>query len=239
MFRSCVSRSLVRALLLAVSLVGVASPVRADKVSVLVPAYFYPTWWSGSPWDELNAAAAKIPIEAIMNPGSGPGSRVNPDYQVAVGELQTAGGKVIGYVATGYGSRTDRTPSWPTSRRTSTWYNVDGIFLDEMGNQDGSLDYVALYNAIKALTAGSRGSLHVVGNPGTPFPWVQSYLAAADTLNIFEGPLTNSDPNGASFKLYPTRGPYAELPCPSGSRMSIRPRSRTSFTVSRRIWPRA
>ena len=87
MFRSCVSRSLVRALLLAVSLVGVTSPVHADNVSVLVPAYFYPTWWAGSPWDDLNAAAAKIPIEAIMNPASGPGSDVNSDYLVAVNEL--------------------------------------------------------------------------------------------------------------------------------------------------------
>src|SRR5690349_9098569 len=32
----------------------------AKKVKVLVPAYFYPTWWSGSPWDALNRAAAKI-----------------------------------------------------------------------------------------------------------------------------------------------------------------------------------
>jgi hypothetical protein len=79
---------------------------RAEKVTALVPAYFYPTWWSGSPWDQLNAAAATIPIEAIMNPDSGPGLGPNSDYQYAVTQLQAAGGKVIGYVDTAYGFRT-------------------------------------------------------------------------------------------------------------------------------------
>jgi hypothetical protein len=87
------------------------------------------------------------------------------------------------------------------------WYGVDGIFLDEMGNQLGDLDYVALYAAIKAMGA----DLHVVGNPGIPFAQVEALVPAADTLVIFEGPLQNTDPNGASFLSYPNKGPYTGL----------------------------
>ena len=94
----------------------------------------------------------------------------------------------------------------------SEWYNVDGIFLDEMGNSLGGLDYVAVYDAIKGLAASLGIDLHVVGNPGIPFSQVEAYLAAADTLCIFEGPLTNSDPNGASLqKFYPEQGTLCRI----------------------------
>jgi hypothetical protein len=180
---------------------------RADEVVVLVPAYFYPSYL-GSPWDDLNTAAARIPIEAIMNPDSGPGPGVNSDYVTAVQNLHAAGGTVIGYVATGYGAR-DKAAILNDVSNYVGWYGVDGIFLDEMGNQDGTLDYVALYQSIKALAAGAGINLHVVGNPGEPFS--QSYITAADTLVIFEGPYSNSDPNGASYVDFPNKGPYTGL----------------------------
>jgi hypothetical protein len=186
------------------------SLARADEVVALVPAYFYPTWWSGSPWDRLNAAAARIPIEAIMNPASGPGTEANPDYQVAVGQLHAAGGKVIGYVPTGYGSRAADEILADVSDYVA-WYDVDGIFLDEMGNQSGPLDYVELYASIKDLAEEAGIALHVVGNTGEPFADAEALIAAADTLVIFEGPNVNSDPNGPSFDSYPNKGPYTGL----------------------------
>jgi Spherulation-specific family 4 len=181
--------------------------VRADEVVALVPAYFYPSYL-GSPWDDLNTAAARIPIEAIMNPDSGPGPGVNSDYVTAVQNLQAAGGKVIGYVATGYGARAAGDILSDISNYVD-WYGVDGIFLDEMGNSDGALDYVGLYQSIKALAADAGIELHVVGNPGEPFS--EAFITAADTLVIFEGPYANSDPTGASYEAYPDQGPYAGL----------------------------
>jgi hypothetical protein len=186
------------------------TPARGDEVVALVPAYFYPTWWQGSPWDDLNTAATQIPVEAIMNPASGPGPSANSDYQFAVGQLQAAGGQVIGYIPTGYGAASaDEILADVASYME--WYGVDGVFLDEMGNQNGTLDYAALYAAIKQMAAQAGTDLHVVGNPGSPFG-TQSLLAAADTLVIFEGPFANADPGGPSFKLYPKQGPYAGLP---------------------------
>lgn len=163
-----------------------------ERVKVLVPAYFYPTWWEGSPWDDLNEAATQIPIEAIMNPASGPGLGPNPDYIQAVSDLQEAGGKVIGYVSTGYGSR----PFMEVVQEIQAyllWYDVDGIFLDEMGNQLGALHYETLYCIIKLYQYIVGHTLRVVGNAGIPFPEAQAYLHSADTLVIFEGPLANPE----------------------------------------------
>jgi hypothetical protein len=159
----------------------------APQVKALVPAYFYPTWWVGSPWDDLNQAASQIPIEAIMNPASGPGPAQNPDYVQAVTGLQEAGGKVIGYVSTGFGSRSIRDVI-DEIRAYLIWYDVDGIFLDEMGNQFGSLDYESVYCYIKLCQFLVGHELRVVGNVGTPFAPAQHYLRSADTLVIFEGP---------------------------------------------------
>ncbi|MEW4567022.1 spherulation-specific family 4 protein [Tautonia sp. JC769] len=158
-----------------------------SRVRALVPAYFYPTWWQGSPWDDLNQAASQIPIEAIMNPASGPGHVQNPDYVRAVTDLRAAGGKVIGYVSTGFGSRPMRDVV-AEIRAYLSWYDVDGIFLDEMGNQAGPLDYESLYCYIKLSQFVVGRELRVVGNVGIPFAPAQGYLRSADTLVIFEGP---------------------------------------------------
>src|SRR5262245_28411723 len=125
--RSNVFVALTRVAVLVTAVVATAfsapATARADQVTALVPAYFYPTWWSGSPWDDLNKAAAKIPIEAIMNPASGPGADVNTDYVAAVGALQNAGGKVIGYVSTGFGARSAADVKADINAYLS-WYNV-------------------------------------------------------------------------------------------------------------------
>src|SRR5437867_2765854 len=70
-------------------------------MGILVPAYFYP----GSLWTNMNWAAARVPLVAIMNPNSGPDTTQNPDYVAAVSSLRASGAKVIGYVSTSYTAR--------------------------------------------------------------------------------------------------------------------------------------
>lgn len=99
---------------------------------ILIPAYFYPSWWDPGVnlWDDLAAAASQVPLIAIMNPNSGPGGGSNADYTREVDALRLAGGRVIGYVHTSYGAR-------PVDEVLSevdayyAWYNVDGIYFDE------------------------------------------------------------------------------------------------------------
>ena len=166
--------------LLAVVLFG-HNTARAD-LTAIVPAYFYPT--NNSPWDDLTAAASRIPVTAIMNPGSGPGTIQDSNYVNAVNDLRTAGGKVIAYVYTQYGSRSSTAVKADIDKYVN-WYNIDGIFFDEFSNSSSTsvLNYYQdLYSYVKAIDP----TWEVMGNPGTTT--VESYLSTpvADSLLVFE-----------------------------------------------------
>ena len=163
------------------SLAGLLLSFNAHAVNILLPAYFYS---SSDPnqsfWDEMTAAAGQVGITAIMNPDSGPGSSVNSDYTTAVDVLRAAGGKVVGYVHTSYGARSQTEVLSEVSSYAS-FYNIDGIFLDEMSNTSVDLAYYqSLYSNIKSTNPGYR----IFGNPGTNT--LESYLTAADVLVTFE-----------------------------------------------------
>ena len=169
---------------------------------MLVPAYFYPL--PGSSWDQLATTAKNMPsvsITAIVNPNSGPGTKVDAQYTQALRTFTQAGGKAIGYVATSYGSGA---VSQADIRRHIDRYlafygreQISGFFLDEMSNKAAQLGfYREIYNYIKGLDS----KLLVVGNPGT-LP-VGDYAAVADTLVTFEG----SASAYASFNPLPNHG---------------------------------
>jgi hypothetical protein len=147
-----------------------------------VPAYFYPS--SGSDWNDLNAAAGKVPITAIMNPFNGPGNSLDANYVSAVNSLRAAGGRVIGYVHTSYTARPIEQVINDINRY-KTWYNVDGIFVDEMSNTGPAerLNYYRdIYNHVKSIDP----NWQVMGNPGTTT--IEQYLTwpTADRLMVFE-----------------------------------------------------
>lgn len=152
---------------------------------LLIPAYFYPhAAPATSGWDWLTAAASTTPITAIVNPSNGPGTAHNPDYTTAINAFRRAGGRVIGYLHSGYGTRS------PDALRAdidqyAQLYALDGFFVDEMSEHLAELDYYRdAYAYIKQLNPGYS----VFGNPGTHVP--EAYLEVADTLVMFEGPPT-------------------------------------------------
>jgi Spherulation-specific family 4 len=169
-----------------------ACALPAVAMDLLVPAYFYPSFNPAlSYWDEMTAAAAAgARITAIINPDNGPGAAQNSDYVAAVNSFRAAGGRVLGYVYTCYGNNTC-TPGLPAIRTTAdvladaqrynSWYNVDGIFLDEMSNLNAGLPfYQTVADGLRAAQPGDK----IVGNPGTSTP--AAYLNVADTLVTFE-----------------------------------------------------
>lgn len=163
------------------SLVWLLLSFNAHAVNILLPAYFYP---SSDPnqsfWDEMTAAAGQVGITAIMNPDNGPGSSVNSDYTTAVDVFRAAGGKVVGYAHTSYGARSQADVLSEVASYAS-FYNIDGIFLDEMSNTSVDFAYYqSLYSSIKSTNPGYR----IFGNPGTNT--LESYLTAADVLVTFE-----------------------------------------------------
>jgi hypothetical protein len=159
-----------------------ASAGEAFALEIVVPAYFYPS--PGSDWGRMTAAVSQAPITAIMNPGNGPGNNPDANYTAVTNAFTGAGGNLIGYVYSSYGSR-------PLNQvladidRYAQWYPIEGIFVDEFANNADPvvLDY---YNAIYEHVKGINPDWEVMGNPGTTT--VEAYLTrpTADRLMVWE-----------------------------------------------------
>ena len=166
--------------LVSVCLALCVSELRA--IEIVVPAYFYPG--AGSPWVPMTAAADDVEITAIMNPFNGPGNSLDGNYVAAVNAFRQAGGRVIGYV---YSSYTDRPLAQVLADvdRYEQWYNIDGIFVDEMANTGPAerLNYYkAIYDHVKAIDE----DWEVMGNPGTETIEQYATWPTADRLMVFE-----------------------------------------------------
>ncbi|MDA8454427.1 hypothetical protein M4R22_06620 [Acidovorax sp. GBBC 3334] len=156
-------------------------------LEVLVPAYFHPA--SGTEWARLASGAAANPgvsITAILNPDNGEFDAAEASYVSALNQFTGAGGKVVGYVYTGYGTGSRSIAA--IKANIDAYFSlygratVSGIFLDEMASETSRLDfYREIYSYIKARDA----SLRVIGNPGM-VP-AAGYADVADVLVSFEG----------------------------------------------------
>ena len=178
------------------------APAPNPDTGILIPLYIYP----GPKWEEvieIARANPKVPIVAIINPDSGPGTRVDPNYSAGISGLKSAGVAVLGYTWTDYASR-GVSDVKSSIRAYKDWYDVNGIFLDEMSNLPGKEAYYSVLDDY----ARSLGLGFTIGNPGTDVP--ASYIGAVDTLVIHEGPgfpdLSNlrnrhSNQNKANFAM--------------------------------------
>ncbi|MFN8589275.1 MAG: spherulation-specific family 4 protein [Candidatus Eisenbacteria bacterium] len=152
----------------------------ADRMGLLVPAYQYPTL--GTLWADCAAAATRVPLVAVLDPASGPGTGVDPTYTAAVGAVRAAGGRVVGYVPT-FGGETPAESVLVQVDRYRAWYALDGIFLDLMAN-DASPAHVAYYAAVRESIRAREHAWLVIGNPGTTTQ--EAYVTGADVLCDFE-----------------------------------------------------
>src|ERR1700733_14632510 len=163
-----------RLLVFGVALAGflqMPASCRASSLGILVPAYFSPG--SGGPdgtgdgWAAMTAAAAQVPVTAILNPDSGPKpGPADPAYINAIGKLEGAGGKVIAYVDTGDGGL----PLTAVENNISTYINqygksIDGFFLDDFNILPQTLSY---YKSLSTYINGLGSPYLIVGNPGQP-----------------------------------------------------------------------
>lgn len=146
------------------------------RQSLAVPSYFEP----GSQWTQMQNAYPTVRT-IVANPRNGPGD-YRSDYVEHIDESQAAGLNVLGYVHTGYGSRSIAEVKAEIDNYYS-WYGVDGIFLDEASTdcQDAQDYYLDLYRYIK----GKDGKTKVVVNPGMPTE--ECYMEVANIVVTFEG----------------------------------------------------
>lgn len=146
------------------------------QTGIIVPLYSYP----GKTWDNLireKNSHPLVPIVAIINPDSGPGVR-DPNYVVGIKKLQSAGIIVLGYV---YTQKTDVVTIKNYIDDYKNWYNINGIFFDQMSNMHGNETfYLHLSNYVKSI-----GLNYTVGNPGTDT--LPSYIGTVDNIVIHDG----------------------------------------------------
>ena len=146
-------------------------------ISAGVPAYFSP-----SPlWDVMlgtaNTGDARVSL-AVMNPANGPGPALDSGYARVIGQAKAKGVRVLGYVATGYGTRASVLADIDAYKR---FYGLTDIFLDE-----STTDCVSLATYLPWVAAvHANGGLAAV-NPGM-VP-ASCWGTAADLIVTFEGP---------------------------------------------------
>jgi hypothetical protein len=153
----------------------------------------------------MTSAAGQIPITAIFNPDSGPlPGPADPNYITAITNLEKAGGHVVAYIPSNFGS----TPVVTIESDITTYLNqygslINGFFIDQMNINSTTLSY---YQSIDSYIKGLNSSYTVFGNPGSPSlngVLSQDFLSTADNLTIFEGPNTAPSPGAAGFDAYP------------------------------------
>jgi hypothetical protein len=172
--------------LIAFSLALATAALAARAEELLVPAYFYPVVTRRVDyWGELAATASKAPITAILNPASGPGAAADANYASAISRVQTAGGKVIGYVSSSYANRALSDVVADINKYVA-FYPVQGFFIDEMTN-DTDTTHVQFYQSVYNYIKGLDPQYVVVGNPGTSTAEIYASLPVADKLVVFEG----------------------------------------------------
>jgi len=155
-------------------------PAHPERAGIIVPAYQHPT--AGTLWAECARASSRVPLVAVMNPATGPGSEADPHYVSASESVRSAGGRVIGYV---YTSSAEIPVDSVLAQvdRYREWYALDGILLDGMA-YDANPVHVAWYAALRDSIRAREPAWLVVGIPGTNT--LPEYLAGADILCIFE-----------------------------------------------------
>lgn len=176
--RNFVGLSLILILVFMFPMRPTTAVVSPSTTGIMIPLYTYP----GSTWTNVIAveqANPGVPIVAIINPNSGPGAGMDPNYVSGILSLQAAGVTVIGYVPTGYGSRSVSAVESMVNDYKS-WYPVTGIFFDEMANVAG---YEGYYSTLSAY-AKSLGFTYTVGNSGADT--IPSYIGTMDTIVIYE-----------------------------------------------------
>ncbi|OIO14958.1 hypothetical protein AUJ73_01465 [Candidatus Gottesmanbacteria bacterium CG1_02_37_22] len=173
-----------------------------SQLGILLPLYIYPAGNPNPDWQKIadTQKIQNIPVVAIVNPHSGPGvcSTSNPDsnYKNNMQVLRNAGVTMVGYVATGYGSKLSNNVKNEIDQYANC-FDVKGIFFDEVNGNASFLNYYKeLYNYVKSK---SNFDLVVI-NPGQNIDEVFLKENTFDIAVIYEDYANNwSSYNPPSF----------------------------------------
>jgi hypothetical protein len=155
------------------------SALQTSVTRMLIPLYSDPS----TQWTSVVNANVYKNIDVILNPSNGPGAAKQTSYVNGIAQLRSAGVGILGYVYTGYGTRSLTTVKAEVDN-WKNWYGVDGIFFDEADNTLTSVSYYSnlqTYVNARAMTS--------TLNPGTNT--LEAYMPAANTNVIYENDPSN------------------------------------------------
>ena len=161
---------------------------------LLIPYYLPPN----DPYTDVNVQRLlglmrqyhDVGVSVVVNPSDGPGAAADANYANFIKLLKAAGGRVYGYVATGFALRppADVTADIEKWRSFYGANSVDGIFLDEQswdtGPGNAGTAYVDLYKSYTDYCH-ARG-LRTVANPGTNQQPAYFATYTADVIVVHE-----------------------------------------------------
>jgi hypothetical protein len=142
-----------------------AAKPKPVPMQILVPAYFYPGGEGRKEWAKMAQEAKKVTIVAIVNPNSGPGENVDPNYTKIITDMNNAGIVTIGYISTDYGKARAKGTVENDLKNWQTFYpQVKGYFLDEQASDKATAPkYIEWCKAIRK----QKPKGMIVSNPGT------------------------------------------------------------------------
>ena len=163
-----------------VAATGAAASIAAfPALKLALPLYIT----SGSSyWSQVAIDSPPITGYVVMNSNNGPGSSYDGTYAAHIAAVQASGLMVLGYVYT-------QGPTYRTAVSVEadiatymSWYNVNGIFIDECSGLTADISY---YQGIVAYVKAQTGTFCVL-NPGS-VPSDLTYMSMADSVGVFEG----------------------------------------------------
>jgi hypothetical protein len=163
---------------------SLASAQEEAPTGLIVPLF----WYNPAQAAELSQAKLAHPsvsIIAIINQYGGPGNAYNSTVAAGVGEMESAGILVFGYVASSWGEGNISLME-AQMREFKNWYKVDGIYLDQMANWEfnSASVYLPTYYALLREYANSIGIPEVAGNSGADVPYY--FIGSLSTIGIYE-----------------------------------------------------
>jgi hypothetical protein len=157
------------------------------KLQLLVPAYFYPGGPGMRSWQRMMAAASKVQIVAVANPGSGPGEQPDKEYLQIIEVANDKGVKVIGYVSTLYSKRSSGDVKNEIDRWVHFYPAIRGFFFDQQSPDPVDVSYYLELRDYARNKFRGKDSL-VVTNPGTICDEEYFVKAVSDVTCVFAGP---------------------------------------------------
>src|SRR3989475_550996 len=138
---------------------------------------------NGINWQPLIAAKQahpRVPIIAMINPNSGPGTSYDSNFNTGINNMRASGIIVLGYIGTKYCAMSIATAEGQIDTYHS-FYKLDGFLFDEMKNTPGCESY---YSTLTNYAKSTYGDTLIIGNPGTST--IQSYVGTVDNIIIYE-----------------------------------------------------